>query len=849
MIAKICRCLVFAVFLVFMPSAFAAARTNSGPSDNTIIIRECIVIEGSDWYRSAAAIDPIELEMITGSWSPPVEGEQVQYDEDNIREWRRITADDDGWFHDEALKGGYAYMSIESPEGRVVILEGMAHRMVYVNNEPRMGNIYQYKEEYESWEPRFNYSLLPILLQPGRNDFLFQGGRIPRIKVLIHTCRADVRINENDATVPDLIVGRKIDDWAAVVLINATVKPLTDLLLVSRIGENKPTTNKIPVLQPLSVRKVAFKLAGQAPTQPGTVNVSLTLTNAATNSGAALDKRELSLHVKQQHENHKRTFISRIDGGVQYFSVNPAQDEETFPSPALFLSVHGAGVEAINQSGSYKAKSWGHIVSPTNRRPYGFNWEDWGRVDALEVLDIAMSTLNIDPERVYLTGHSMGGHGTWHIGALYPDRFAALGPSAGWISFWSYRPSREITAHTPAQEILMRTTLPSRTFELARNYNEQGIYILHGSDDDNVLPDQSRQMVDRLDTFHNDYIYHEEPQAGHWWDKNDEDGADCVDWYPMFDFFARHALPGKDRVRHVDFQTPNPGISATNHWLCIEAQLKQLEMSSVDVRFDPGKRRFIGRTDNVARLSIDVSHVEAYDSIRIEMDGRAIPPIPYPASSKRVTLYNENGRWRVDGPAPLSQKGPHRYGTFKEVFNHRVVLVYGSKGSTEENAWAFAKSRFDAETFWYQGNGSIEVVQDVDFNPSDDPDRNVVLYGNAETNTAWRALFAGGPVQVLPGEVRVGNQKIAGDDLGILVIYPRPGSDTACVGVVGGTGITGMRLTDRRPYMHPGFAYPDLVIFSADQAYIDGDIVRAAGFFGLDWSVERGEFVYKNTGN
>ena len=32
----------------------------------------------------------------------------------------------------------------------------------------------------------------------------------------------------------------------------------------------------------------------------------------------------------------------------------------------------------------------------------------------------------------------MGGHGTWHIGATFPDLFAAIGPSAGWLSYWSY---------------------------------------------------------------------------------------------------------------------------------------------------------------------------------------------------------------------------------------------------------------------------------------------------------------------------------------------------------------------------------------------------------------------------
>ena len=60
---------------------------------------------------------------------------------------------------------------------------------------------------------------------------------------------------------------------------------------------------------------------------------------------------------------------------------------DTVSKPALFLSVHGASVEATNQARAYAQKDWGHLVAPTNRRPYGFSWEDWGRMDALEVLE------------------------------------------------------------------------------------------------------------------------------------------------------------------------------------------------------------------------------------------------------------------------------------------------------------------------------------------------------------------------------------------------------------------------------------------------------------------------------
>lgn len=49
----------------------------------------------------------------------------------------------------------------------------------------------------------------------------------------------------------------------------------------------------------------------------------------------------------------------------------------------------------------------------------------------LALLDTITGTYNIDSDRVYLTGLSMGGYGTWSFAAQYPDRFAAIAPICG----------------------------------------------------------------------------------------------------------------------------------------------------------------------------------------------------------------------------------------------------------------------------------------------------------------------------------------------------------------------------------------------------------------------------------
>jgi dipeptidyl aminopeptidase/acylaminoacyl peptidase len=58
------------------------------------------------------------------------------------------------------------------------------------------------------------------------------------------------------------------------------------------------------------------------------------------------------------------------------------------------------------------------------------NLGELSEMDVMNVLRITREGFNIDPSRIYLAGHSMGGGGTWHIATKYPDIWAGLGPVA-----------------------------------------------------------------------------------------------------------------------------------------------------------------------------------------------------------------------------------------------------------------------------------------------------------------------------------------------------------------------------------------------------------------------------------
>jgi len=780
--------------------------TGVAASAETLTIDQVRTHPRETLLRPATEITAVDRAIVLGTWAGPDAA------------WTERRADEDGWIEADPAELGYAYAEVTLAEDSTWLLDAMGYATVDVNGEPRIGNIYGSTDDWEAWQPHFDFSVIPVRLHAGVNTFLFRGNRYGRLRARLTRTEDGLSFNGRDVTLPDLVLGETYDGWGAIVLINATGETVTDATLTADVDGGDPQTVPVPPLPPYGVRKVGFRIESRAQ-KMAAMDVKLTLKR----DGKTQAEHALTLAVKAAHENRRVTFVSEIDGSVQYYGYLPATGG---PGPkALVLSLHGASVEAINQSGSYEPLPWAEIVAPTNRRPFGFSWEDWGRRDALEVLDLATETLDIDPSRVYLTGHSMGGHGSWQLAGHYPDKFAAVGPSAGWIDLWSYRQDAPADEPDALTALVERATLPSRTREFAPNLAGMGVYVLHGGADDNVPPEQAYLMLDVLKDFHRDYVFHEEPDVGHWWDHSPDPGADCVSWPPMFDFFARHRLASAEELRHVAFRTASPSINAWNRWAGILQQVEPWVMSAVDVTRDAAWTRVDGTTRNVRTLALDLSRSDAAE-VTVTLDGQSLT-VARPADGL-LHLRNRDGMWAAgDAPNPR-EKGPANNGGFRSAFQRRPQLVYATGGSPDENAWALAQARFDAEWLWYQGNGSVDVLPDTLFDASAEPERDVVLYGHEHRDGLWPALMIGGPL-ITDDSLGVGLTGIMDGSPAILCVRPRRDSTTASVGIVAAGGVHGRRLLRTRPYLRLGVSYPDVVVFRYD------GMPLAAGFWGSGW--------------
>jgi len=735
--------------------------------------------------------------------------------------WASMDTDSAALFKRPELRSAFLYTSYDSPKEQIALLETTGGTRTYINGLPREGDHYD-----------FGYTLTPVKLNKGLNEFVYTPGRFGKVASKLVKPEKLVMFTKRDMTIPDIIIGESDAKWAAIRVINATEKALDGLKIRATLANGQSLEYKTQDIMPLTVRKMKYQLpaAGNSGTS-GDVNVKLELLDK---TNKVMDEVEITVRQVLPSVHHERTFISRIDGSVQYYSVAPAIRQSQGETKAMVLTVHGAGVEARNQARAYKSKDWTDIIAATNRRPYGFNWEEWGRIDGLEVLEEAKRVFKPDLSKIYLTGHSMGGHGSWFLGTTYPDKFAAVAPCAGYPDIAAYRRGNGDKMHNSNKfyKAFERGGNGGRVVSLARNLQQSGVYIFHGSADSVVSPSQARRMREVLGKFHTDFCYYEYPGGEHWF------GDHSVDWPPIFEFFSRHSIPAAKEVKEIDFHTASPAISSTDYWIQVEQQIKPYNFTNIKAVQSKDTIKVL-KVENAALLVFDIPSLNyASTQAIINIDGQNIS---VPADKKAILAY-DNNKWNVKNEVNKKQKYSGRYGGFKNAYDNNAVFVYSTKGNAQENEWYRNKARFDAETFYYRGNGSIDVIPDTEYSLAKYKDRSVVLYGNKDNNRAWALLLKDCPIQVTNGKITAGSRSFTGEDLGTYFVYPHPESNIASVGVVAGTGDAGMRATSPNNYISGVNGFPDLMIYRADMLKDGLSAMEAAGFFDNDWTLTKLDF-------
>jgi predicted peptidase len=192
-----------------------------------------------------------------------------------------------------------------------------------------------------------------------------------------------------------------------------------------------------------------------------------------------------------------------------HYQVYIPADYQTKPSWPAILFLHGAGergddgllqtnvglAPAIRQNPSrYPAI----VVFP--QVPRDSQWVGTPADMAVAALQQTMREFHVDPTRVYLTGLSMGGHGTWYVAYRHPELFAAVVPICGWVrEFAQFRGSVPVVSGDSAQVMPM----------LVQRLAKVPIWIFHGEVDQVVNVNGSREPAAALKAAGADVRYTE----------------------------------------------------------------------------------------------------------------------------------------------------------------------------------------------------------------------------------------------------------------------------------------------------------------------------------------------------
>ncbi len=177
----------------------------------------------------------------------------------------------------------------------------------------------------------------------------------------------------------------------------------------------------------------------------------------------------------------------------------------------LIVFLHGAG-ERGSDFEKIKVHGPPEIVERQNKFPFAVlspqckEGESWDPVTLDLLLDEVIGQYPIDTGRIYLTGLSMGGRGTWDWAFYRPGRFAAIAPICGWGE-------------------------PFRAHQL----KDLPVWVYHGALDNVVPLQESSDMVNALRTSGNKYVkFTIYPDAGHdaWTDTYND--ASLYEWFLQY---------------------------------------------------------------------------------------------------------------------------------------------------------------------------------------------------------------------------------------------------------------------------------------------------------------------------
>ena len=445
-------------------------------------------------------------------------------------------------------------------------------------------------------------------------------------------------------------------------------------------------------------------------------------------------------YLGSQRNEFWSAYYSQADGSGQVFVTMVPEDFDEGREYPLVVQLHGAN-ELPKPGWDLRHASQDYLeVWPTGRGTNGYH--GLGEDDVLQVIEHMKRWYTIDPNRVYVTGRSMGGGGSWMIASRHPDLFAATAPLYGY-------------------------PLPVGL----ENLRNVPVFNQHGARDWLVPISQSRYAVNALERMGYAVAHKECAECGH-----------NVPEYGAVEWMLERRRPEAPATITYTTDTRDRGRA---YWLQVRRFADPHRLARVVATVNGrGKGQLLTVVaDNVAVLELDVDAMPVTRQDRLlvqagEVFAEVAEPLP-----KRLFLVRDEGRWSVT--EAWSEPGPsdvRRYlpGAAAGLYTGEpLMIVYGTQG--DENRTQLLRQAAEAMAKWpgsYQESvvGRFPVRSDAQVSDIDLERYNLVLTGSAGDNGLVARILPHLPVQVTDANDLMAGERepVSLDSAGIQLAHYNP---------------------------------------------------------------------------
>ncbi len=373
-----------------------------------------------------------------------------------------------------------------------------------------------------------------------------------------------------------------------------------------------------------------------------------------------------------------------------------------------------------------------------------------GEVAVFEAIEAVRRRFRIDPRRIVLVGHSMGGTGVLALGLKHPDLFAGMVSLSGYPSRWIY-PSIRRGPLRPWELAAARTWSPLLWVSNGRHLP---LIAVHGTRDH---ADRAQALVRayqkaggraRLSLF----------VEGHsvW----REYLADGRVYLQTGSWRKRPQRSWRLRTTRLRWNRSGPlsilGMSRFDRWA--EISLKKTG------------RGIVVETKNVTSLAIDPTKLGRTEAPSVLIDGQTVPGKALGTSSSWIFARTAQGSWKPAQP-PRTGKRPGLSGPIDDIYYGPVLVVRGTKDPNAEGLMDLLSRHFARH---HISSVRYPIIDDRHLTDRQAASANLVLLGGPALNSVTARLSRRLPIQRDSRGIHLGNRVVSAPNAAVLFVAPNP---------------------------------------------------------------------------